>query len=68
MAWEWDFAMADLFIHEAGGVVTDLAGQLYRYNQADPRARNGLIAARDPATHTRLRKAIHQELPGSPAG
>lgn len=58
MAWEWDFAAADLFIHEAGGLVTDLAGQTYRYNQRDPRARGGLIAARDPETHRRLREAI----------
>ncbi len=63
MAWEWDFAAADLFINEAGGVVTDLAGEPYRYNQPDPRARRGLIAARDPETHGRLREAIREERP-----
>ena len=68
MAWEWDFATADLFIHEAGGIVTDLAGHPYRYNQPDPRARGGLIAARDPETHQRLLRAIQHERPGILSG
>jgi len=62
MGWEWDFATADLFIHEAGGHVTDLSGKPFRYNKPLPRNVNGLIAARDPATHQRLVSAVQAEL------
>ena len=58
MAWEWDFATADLFIREAGGLVSDLAGEPHRYNKPVPRSRNGLIAARDPRTHRKLLGAV----------
>lgn len=51
MAWEWDFAVADLVISEAGGKVTDLEGHAFQYNKADPRNTGGLIAAADPETH-----------------
>jgi 3'(2'),5'-bisphosphate nucleotidase len=54
MASEWDFAAGDLVIHEAGGLITDLSGQPYRYNKPQPRNRGGLIAAVDPATHNRV--------------
>ncbi|MDQ3693700.1 MAG: 3'(2'),5'-bisphosphate nucleotidase CysQ [Chloroflexota bacterium] len=63
MGWEWDFATADLFIHEAGGLVTDLSGEPFRYNKPLPRNTNGLVAARDPATHQRLLSAVRTELP-----
>ena len=58
MGWEWDFAAADLFIREAGGMVTGIDGTPFRYNQPDPRCRRGLAAARDLATHQRLVHAI----------
>lgn len=58
MAWEWDFAVSDLFIHEAGGVVTDLRGNLHRYNKPRPRNDGGLLAAADPQTHVRLVEAV----------
>jgi 3'-phosphoadenosine 5'-phosphosulfate (PAPS) 3'-phosphatase len=51
MASEWDFAVADLVFHEAGGRVTDLAGNRFLYNKAVPRNVGGLIAAVDSATH-----------------
>jgi 3'(2'),5'-bisphosphate nucleotidase len=51
MASEWDFAVADLVFHEAGGKVTDLAGNRFRYNKPIPRNIGGLIAAVDEATH-----------------
>ena len=54
MASEWDFAVADLVIHEAGGMVTDLTGQQFRYNKAVPSNLGGLIAAADPASHARV--------------
>ena len=64
MAWEWDFAVADLFIHEAGGVVTDLRGTPHRYNKPRPSNDGGLLAAVDPRTHERLLEAVRPELTG----
>jgi len=55
---EWDFAVADLVFHEAGGVVTDLVGQQFRYNKPIPRNVGGLIAAADPASHARVLAAL----------
>ena len=63
MAWEWDFAVADLFIHEAGGLVTDLQGQPHRYNKPRPCNEGGLLAAADPAVHARLLATLQPELP-----
>ena len=41
---DWDLAAADLLVHEAGGLFTDLAGQPLRYN-ARHVAHGALIAA-----------------------
>jgi myo-inositol-1(or 4)-monophosphatase len=41
---EWDIAAGVLLIQEAGGVVHDLAGQLFTFNQEDTRV-NGVIAS-----------------------
>ena len=54
IASEWDFAVADLVFHEAGGMVTNLAGQPFRYNKPVPRNVGGLLAAADPAAHARV--------------
>jgi 3'-phosphoadenosine 5'-phosphosulfate (PAPS) 3'-phosphatase len=59
MASEWDFAVADLVFHEAGGVVSDLEGLEHRYNKPEPRNTGGLIAAVDPTTHQRVVAAVH---------
>jgi myo-inositol-1(or 4)-monophosphatase len=64
MASEWDFAVADLIIHEAGGMVTDLSGQQFRYNKPVPHNLGGLIAAADPASHARVLDALPRELSG----
>jgi hypothetical protein len=64
MASEWDFAVADLVIHEAGGMVTDLSGQQFRYNKPVPYNLGGLIAAADPASHARVLDALQRELNG----
>ena len=45
---EWDLCAADIILSEAGGRLTDLDGNKYKYNQADPHihgylATNGLI-------------------------
>jgi len=34
---DWDIAAADLILHEAGAVLTDLGGRPPAYNRADPR-------------------------------
>ena len=58
MASEWDFAVADLVFHEAGGMVTDLTGARYRYNKSVPKNLGGLVAAVDPDTHRRVLVAL----------
>jgi myo-inositol-1(or 4)-monophosphatase len=68
MASEWDFAVADLVFHEAGGMVTDLSGQQYRYNKPVPHNLGGLLAAADPASHARVLDALQHELDGRGAG
>jgi 3'-phosphoadenosine 5'-phosphosulfate (PAPS) 3'-phosphatase len=45
MAHEWDAATADLFLHEAGGAMTDLHGRTPLYNQPDPHLGRGLVVA-----------------------
>ena len=62
MASEWDFAVADLVFHEAGGVVTDLVGERFRYNKPVPHNLNGLVAAVDPVSHARVLGALQEEL------
>lgn len=61
MASEWDFAVADLVFHEAGGVVTDLAGDRFTYNKRVPHNLNGLVAAVDPESHARVLAALQDE-------
>jgi myo-inositol-1(or 4)-monophosphatase len=61
MASEWDFAVADLVFHEAGGMVTDLSGQPFHYNKPVPHNLGGLIAAADPASHARVLDALQYE-------
>jgi 3'-phosphoadenosine 5'-phosphosulfate (PAPS) 3'-phosphatase len=62
MAFEWDFAVADLVIHEAGGMVTDLSGEQFRYNKPIPSNVGGLVAAADPTSHARVLAALQPEL------
>jgi len=44
---EWDLAAAQIILHEAGGRMTDRAGNPIRYNSADTLVA-GLVAAADP--------------------
>jgi myo-inositol-1(or 4)-monophosphatase len=46
-AYDWDLAAADLLVHEAGGVMTNLAGELLVYNLHDPVHGAVLAAGRD---------------------
>lgn len=50
--WEWDVAAGSLVVEEAGGRITDRAGQDLRFNNPDPRLA-GLIAA-GPALHAEI--------------
>jgi 3'-phosphoadenosine 5'-phosphosulfate (PAPS) 3'-phosphatase len=61
MAFEWDFAVGDLVFHEAGGMVTDLAGEPFWYNKPLPHNVNGLVAAVDPESHARALAALRDE-------
>ena len=49
VAWEWDFAVGDLFLHEAGGRLTDLDGRPFSYNKPIPKIGRGLVAGVHPA-------------------
>ena len=66
MAFEWDFAVADLVFHEAGGAVTDLTGERFRYNKPVPHNLNGLVAAVDPDSHERVLAALRAERVAAP--
>ncbi len=44
---EWDTAASDIIIHEAGGIMTDLSGELLSYNKIDLRNLNGYIILND---------------------
>lgn len=41
---DWDLAAADLLVHEAGGTLTDIQGQILAYNRPEP-VHSPLIAA-----------------------
>jgi myo-inositol-1(or 4)-monophosphatase len=49
---DWDLAAADLLVHEAGGLLTDFAGQPLRYNA--PHAARGALIAAGSARHGML--------------
>jgi myo-inositol-1(or 4)-monophosphatase len=49
---DWDLAAADLLVHEAGGLMTDFAGQTLRYNRAD--TTHGALIAAGPGRHGEL--------------
>jgi myo-inositol-1(or 4)-monophosphatase len=49
---DWDLAAADLLVHEAGGLMTDLSGAPLRYNT--PRIVHGALIAAGVARHRAL--------------
>ena len=46
---QWDTCAPEAVLREAGGLLTDLWGEPYRYNTEDVRNRNGLIASNNAA-------------------
>ncbi|HNW33578.1 MAG TPA: 3'(2'),5'-bisphosphate nucleotidase CysQ [Candidatus Ozemobacteraceae bacterium] len=59
----WDIAAPELLFTEAGGIVTDLRGDPFRYDVTDYRHRCGLLASSDPALHDRLLEFVRRERP-----
>jgi len=57
---DWDLAAADLLVHEAGGVMTTLTGQLVTYNQPHPV--HGALVAAGGARHAVLLGVIRDRL------
>jgi 3'-phosphoadenosine 5'-phosphosulfate (PAPS) 3'-phosphatase len=62
MAWEWDYAAADLVINEAGGRFTNWLGEYFTYNKRVPRNPEGLIIANTPELHAQMLAAIAPEI------
>jgi 3'-phosphoadenosine 5'-phosphosulfate (PAPS) 3'-phosphatase len=54
LAWEWDIAVADIVINEAGGLMSDVRGNAFRYNKPEPRNIGGILLSVDPRTHERI--------------
>lgn len=50
----WDIAAPEILFTEAGGIVTDLRGEPFRYDVTDYRHRHGLLASSDAGLHDRL--------------
>lgn len=58
---DWDLAAADLLVHEAGGVMTDLAGRELRFNR--PQVAHGALIAAGPARHGTLIELVRDRMP-----
>jgi myo-inositol-1(or 4)-monophosphatase len=58
---DWDLAAADLLVHEAGGVLTDLAGDTPSYTR--PHIVHGALIAAGPARHATLIGLVRDRLP-----
>lgn len=56
---DWDLAAADLLVHEAGGLLTTLAGRVLIYNQATPVHEALVAAGRD--RHRRLVEFVREQ-------
>ena len=63
MAWEWDYAAADIVCHEAGGRFTDWRGEPFRYNKPTPRNEGGLVIGNTVELHGRMVTALEPLIP-----
>lgn len=43
--WEWDMCAADIILSEAGGKLSDISGNNFKYNKKNPRNLNGYVAS-----------------------
>jgi hypothetical protein len=48
--------------------MTDIAGELHRYNKPDVHNRNGVVVGVDPVTHDRIIAALRTETADAPTG
>lgn len=60
---DWDLAAADLILHEAGGLLTDLDGKTLLYNQTDPV--HGELAAASRRLHPAVIAAMTAPSPAA---
>lgn len=58
---DWDLAAAALLVHEAGGVLTDLAGRPLSFNR--PQLKHGALVAAGPARHEALLTLLRGRTP-----
>jgi myo-inositol-1(or 4)-monophosphatase len=58
---DWDLAAADLLVHEAGGVLTDLSGLPLSFNRAH--LTHGPLVAAGPARHEGLLALLRDRMP-----
>ncbi len=58
---DWDLAAADLLVHEAGGVLTDLGGHALTYNR--PHIVHGALIAAGSGRHATLLGLVRDRLP-----
>jgi myo-inositol-1(or 4)-monophosphatase len=58
---DWDLAAADLLVHEAGGVLTDLAGRPLGFNR--PHIVHGPLLAAGPERHGALLQLLRDQNP-----
>ena len=58
---DWDLAAADLLVHEAGGVLTDLSGRPLSFNRAH--LTHGALVAAGPARHDALLALLRDRMP-----
>jgi myo-inositol-1(or 4)-monophosphatase len=58
---DWDLAAADLMIHEAGGILTDIDGRGLRYNRPD--TTHGALIASGTERHGPLIELVRGRLP-----
>jgi hypothetical protein len=63
MAWEWDYAAADIVVNEAGGGFTDWRGEPFRYNKPTPRNVGGLVIGNTREIHRQMLTAITPLIP-----
>lgn len=56
----WDLAAADLLVHEAGGAMTDFAGQVLSYSR--PQAAHGALIAAGRARHGTLIELVRDRM------
>jgi len=58
---DWDLAAADLLVHEAGGVLTDLSGRPLSFSRAH--LTHGPLVAAGPARHKALLALLRDRMP-----